>query len=249
MFLNVINPVGSLTSLDLGAVESWRLEMRAFPGNPVEAPTRKNMLGLLMSYGLGGQHVSLIIAAFDTDTEHEAEQVAAVGLPALTRDGNIDRVREAMKVIINIEGQTQASTTALIQQATRLVNLYHDLLAALFGKAATGLASIEVPLVGKFEDEQKMYRYALTTHRNQPWLAVEGTIDPGLGLGPPPGVAGAAPPVSKGGRHPATNRLKAGGKLKEMGPGPLAEQGSSEGREPETLGPPSAVAAGLPPLG
>ena len=239
MFLNVIDPVGTLTSLDLGAAESWQLGVLAFPGNPVEAPDRKNMLGLVFRYVVAGTMAKVTVAAFDTDTEHEAEQVAAVGLPMVTRDGNIDRVREAMKVIINAEGQTQATMTAMNGQATKLVNLYHDLLLALFAQGASPLTTLNLPLAGQFEDQKRLYRYALTMHRNQPWLReVEGNAsgggqaNPTLGLGPPPGVAGAPPPVSKGGRHPA-------GKGK----------GKSGGQEPETLGPPSAVAADLPPLG
>jgi hypothetical protein len=234
MFLNVIDPVGRLTSMDLGALEIWRLELVAFPSSKIEHPERKNMLGLAFVYVLHGQYATVTVAAFDTETEHEAEQVAAVGLPAMTREGNIDRVREAMKVVINAEGQTQASTTALVQQATRLVNLYHDLLAALFGRGAAALGSLEVPLVGQFEDEKKVYRYALTMHRNQPWLPNGAVVDPGLGMGAPPGVAGAKPPpVSKGGKHPVGRKAPGGA----IGP-PSA---SAE--------PPELNAESLPPLG
>jgi hypothetical protein len=235
VYLNVIDPVGSLTSLDLGAIECWRLEMIAFAGNQVEAPARRNMLGLSLRFITPGGYASQHIAAFDTDTEHEAAQVAAVGLPASTREGNIQRVREAMKVVINVHSQND--TTVMIGQAVKLVHLYHDLLAALFGKAASGLATIEIPLVGQFEDEKKVYRYALTTHRNQPWLTVEAESDPALGLGKPPGIAGPPPPVSKGGRHATATKGK--GKAPPAPP--------PAGQEPETLGPPSASAL-LPPL-
>jgi hypothetical protein len=235
VYLNVIDPVGSLTSLDLGAIECWRLELIAFPGNLVEAPARKNMLGLALRYITLGGYASQIVAGFDTDSDTEAEKVAAVGLPAQNREGNVERVKEAMKVFIN--GTSPSDYTDLAFKAVRLVHLYHDLIAALFGKAASGLATIEIPLVGQFEDEKKVFRYALTTHRNQPWLTVEAVSDPALGLGKPPGIAGPPPPVSKGGRHATATK----GKGKAPSAPPPA------GQEPETLGPPSASAL-LPPL-
>jgi hypothetical protein len=236
MFLNVIDPTGGLTSLDLGAIESWRLELRAFATATAteELPhPPKHMLGLVFAYIVLGQKATLVVAAFDTETLHEAEQVAAVGLPAMTREGNVDRIREAMKVVINQEGQTQASTTALVQQAIKLVNLYHDLLDRLFSQGSTTLGMLDAPMVGTFKDETKVYRYALTTLRNQSWLKELSapTANPALGLGEGPGFAGPPPPVSKGGKHPP-----------KRGKAPVG------GQEPEELGPPSASAL-LPPLG
>lgn len=197
MFLSVISPQGQVSSLDLGALEVWRLELHTYSGS-LDDPDSKNMLALVFRYVIAGTTALQPVVAVDCRCTSELSAVLKIGLAAGGRDGDKARLREVLKVLHN--KFSDAETKAVFQSVDKLVDIYHDFLGALFGQRPQALAGLDAIMMGEALD----WKYALTAMRHQPWLVKPSAQ--ASGLGPSPGMGAALPAAPGAGRGKRTGK-------------------------------------------
>lgn len=175
MHLTVINPLGKVTSIDLLALPSWALELRAMamPG----AETKGLALGIAYSVA-GVQGFSAIVCLNCRVTGDELASVVLVGLARPDRTGNKERIREALKVLINSFSNTK-DIDEILAKSARFVDVYHDIVEACWNAPP-------VKRLGELDG----WRWALTPNRFQSWLSEAAAADTSVvvGLGATPTV-------------------------------------------------------------
>jgi hypothetical protein len=223
MFLVVVNPLGLVTSLDLVQMPIWRLELRV--GQVEHVPERKT-LALGISYVTAGTRAFATIAALDCQVSgSEVEPIAAVGFPHPDRQANKERLREALKALINT-GVASKDVEDISARSAGLVDAYHDILQACWGfreaLAATGPAA---------KGEVEGWKWALLRERFSSWL--RAAVAPGSGMAPAPGSEPMAPPPGSAAETAASLR-----------PNPL---GDPPGTEKKKTGSGKSKTTGVPP--
>ncbi len=184
MFLTVISPLGLITSLDLLATPIWRLELRAQPWLATDAKA----LALGVSYS--SQGAFMVICAINCQvTDDTVEPIAKLGFPEKDRVLNKERLREAMKALINA-GILAKDVDAISVASAGLVDAYFDIQRAMWGMNPS-LNSLGPAAKGDMQG----WRWALTRERFSAWLG--DTLTAAAGMGPAPGAVTpyVAPPV------------------------------------------------------
>lgn len=192
MFLNVINPVGIASSVDLAGLPLWRIELDRWPA-PGADPSRRAVLGLVLRYVIGaatvegtGRTVTQVVqlAGIDTGTSgDELMEAVAKGFPSADRDENRATMKSALGIVHNAVDKA-AEADGIIDRALALVDLRHGLLEALWQTRTEVLTALGPRWSASYEG----YRCALVTGRFDPWLvgpvaASALTSEPGA---PPP---------------------------------------------------------------
>lgn len=196
MYLNVINPVGIASSVDLAGLPLWRIELDRWPA-PGADPSRRAVLGLVLRYVIGaatvegaGRTVTQVVqlAGIDTGTNGD-ELVDAVtkGFPHVDRDDNRRAMKDALGIVYNAVDKA-AEADGMIERALALVDLRHGLLEALWQTRPEVLGALGPRWSASYEG----YRCALVTGRFDPWLIAP--VAPSALIAEP----GAPPPI--GGR-------------------------------------------------
>lgn len=129
MYIFSIDPKGVLTSINLGNMLVWRLELTALGNN----------LGIGIRYLMGQRTSVSMIAALDClSAKDELISIAKTGLPKGTIPGDKERLAESMKILFNADLK-EAQVSELIQKGSGLVDIYHQVLTSLrSGLTASG---------------------------------------------------------------------------------------------------------------
>lgn len=224
MFLSVISPLGAATSLDLAQIPIWRLELRA---TQVEHSERK-ALALGIGYVTAGTRAFATIAALDCQvTGSEVDPIAAVGFPHPDRQSNKERIREALKALINT-GMVAKEVEEISAASAGMVDAYHDILQACWGMNPA-LASVGPVAKGELQG----WRWALlSAGRFSPWIAA--AVAPGSGMAAAPGSEPMAPAPGSAAATAA-----------ELRPNPLGEPPGTEKKAGKGKNKPAAEPAAL----
>ncbi len=181
MYLVVINPIGSVTSLDLSQLAIWRLETREiqWPGSTTKG------LALGVSYVNAGTTGFAAIIAINCLVESEAVvPIAKLGLPGVDRGPMKERLREAVRSLVNADVATKEVDEIAIA-ASAMVDTYHMILQSLWGFNPP-LAAVGTETKGELQG----WRWALLREKRfGPWLA------DGAGMSMAPSAAAFAPPA------------------------------------------------------
>lgn len=185
MYLVIINPVGSVTSLDLRTLPIWRLETRtiAWPGSTMKA------LALGISYVNAGTSAFAAIVAINCLVEgDEVEPIARTGLPGGERGLMKERLREAVSALINANVPTKDVDDIKVA-ASSMVDCYHTIINQLWGYTPP-LAAVGTDAKGELQG----WKWALLrTERFSSWLSDGGTMAaPSAAVFEPPKIAPAA---------------------------------------------------------
>jgi hypothetical protein len=182
MHLTVINPLGKATSIDLDGLPSWALELRVMPVPGAE--TKGLALGIAYSVA-GVQGFSAIVCLNCRVTGSDLESIVLVGLPRPDRSGNKERLREALKVLVNSFPNTK-EVDEILAKSARLVDAYHDIVEVLWNRPHTPLIPDPPPVAS---GELDSWRWALTRGRFQQWIGqVPTDTSVVVGLGAVPAV-------------------------------------------------------------
>lgn len=194
MFLSVISPLGAATTLDLVQIPIWRLELRA---SLVEHAERK-CLALGIGYVTAGTRAFATLVAIDCQvTGSEVDPIAAVGFPHADRTANKERLREALKALINT-GLAAKDVEEISAKSASMVDAYHDILQACWGMNPA-LGAVGPAAKGELEG----WRWALLREgRFSPWMSSAAAASLGGGFATVPGTE-AMPPA------PAAEDLRA----------------------------------------
>ncbi len=213
MYLVVINPLGSITSLDLHALAIWRLDTRAidWPGSSQKA------LALGISYVNAGTSGFAAIVAINCQVEgDEVMPIAKVGLPGGERGPMKERLREAVSSLINANVPTKDVDDIKVA-ASAMVDCYHALLQALWG-FTPALGAMGTDAKGELQG----WRWSLLrSDRYAPWLSDGGSMAaPSAAAFDPPKVS--APAMASAPAAPIVDPL-APAEL-DIGPAPTTEK-------------------------
>ena len=190
MYLRVRDPVGRITCLALADLPVFRLGLQRVPF-PGQQPGEWTGVGLTVEYLAGGTVTWMIVAAVDLTLATEAEQVAKVGLPGKDRGKNRARLIEACRILHNADLKSE-DVGRIELAAVEVVDLYHDLLDALWGLKAppAALDTLSGPV---FAREVGDWTVGLTAKPFDPWIVPKSVLPAGeTGVGP--GVAATPPP-------------------------------------------------------
>jgi hypothetical protein len=182
MHLTVINPLGKATSIDLDGLPSWALELRVMPVPGAE--TKGLALGVAYSVA-GVQGFSAIVCLNCRVTGSDLESIVLTGLPRPDRAGNKERLREALKVLVNSFPNTK-EVDEILGKSARLVDAYHDVIEGLWNNPAARIHDAHVVVA---QGELDGWRWALTERRFMSWLGqVTADTSVVVGLGAVPAV-------------------------------------------------------------
>lgn len=176
MFLNVINPVGIASSVDLAGLPLWRIELARWSA-PRGDVAKNPVLGLVLRYVIGaatvegaGKTVTQIVHLVGIDSGTGGDELAdavAQGFPHVERAENRAAMKESLGMLHNVM-EKAGECDAFIERALALVDLRHDFLEALWkNRAADNLLTMGPRWAATFEG----YRCALVTGRFDPWLS------------------------------------------------------------------------------
>ncbi len=168
MFLVIINPIGSITSLDLRTLPIWRLETRAiaWPGSTMKG------LALGISYVNAGTSAFAAIVAINCLVEgDQVDPIARRGLAGGERSAMKDKLREEMKSLINADVASKDVDDILVA-ASGMIDCYHALLNQWWGFTPP-LAAVGTDAKGELQG----WKWALLrTERFGSWLSDGGTM-------------------------------------------------------------------------
>jgi hypothetical protein len=242
MFLTVLSPVGTVTSLDLAATSIWRIAFREMPVPGAETGSKGLALGI--EYTAMGTNGFAAIACLDCKiTGDDLKPVAMVGLPGGDRARTKERLREALAVLINSLDRKVADQIGA--DSARLVDAYYDLVEGLWGFKGTLEKPITAAVRGEFDGGgggagaaggtaggTAPWKWALTTTRFEGWLTKSDGGAAGLGLSALP----ARPPADPNVLPPAPAQSMAPPPSARAAPSTPPTGGDELGADP--LGPP-----------
>jgi hypothetical protein len=221
MYLTVINPTGGITSLDLTAFPSVRLELAA---TKAQGDNGAVAIGMRYPTGAGGSAFAIICALNCKVPLGEVEAIATPGLPCSSRTANKERLRESFKVLYNSASAAKA-VEELVAASAKLVDCYHDILEACWGGLGGDLAALQATGPAA-KGELEGWRWALTKTRFCPIWGAGGAAAEGMGMAPLEASLGA-PPVAR-----TPKPAPAEGAEPEELPPPEDEPGPSPAPEP-----------------
>lgn len=177
MFLHVITPQGSYTSLDLDALPVWRLELgvAAVPSCDATRPVEPaSLIALCLSYIAGGAKARAIIAAVDTKSPSDVIALVDTGLPYAQLARDRERLIESAKALYNVDA-VRKEADEIIKKIAKLADIYHAFLDALGDvKASDGTFARSVG--PKVKGVLEGWQFALTADRFDNWRKSPNTL-------------------------------------------------------------------------
>lgn len=191
MFLTVVSPTGAVSSISLHDLPSWRIELvdLALPGD--EKPEAKQWIAVGLRYVAAGATVLQVIAALHVpQSSGELGRVAMTGLPKGQRVPDKERLRESMRILCNCPELSGSAAEDLAAEGSKLADVYHDLLGALFSNQSP------MPVPGAvMKGSYQGWRYAISRERYASVIEPANVGAGGLGEAPQAAPDKPVPPV------------------------------------------------------